>query len=465
MQPPPVQFDIPPSSHVAESPLPRLKWVWVLFGIFFALLISTSLYTNDKRQSPIKDQKKFEEKSIEIQLCTKSLKGVIPDETSGQKVRMFEEQVDNLLEKARKEPYAQKLRIVLRQEDGDKPYLDDIRNLAKSKSKEDQAFAKLYSDPKPNKQEAMALLKQLDNNEISERIAMVQTKEAFGDKDIREATFNPQQITGIAIAGVFAVIGLGIGMGAWLYYYIQRQGGKLAPKGLPLGNIDWGRADRLVFVSLLIIGTYILSSTIFATFFRRAGSQIELFVYVPIFVVMYFCTKIPIFGWRITPQKLGLSLKDFGKHVGWAVSAFFANIPVLLALVLVTSVLVRFLPGGGHPASEELLNNPSTAEILKILFLASVVAPIWEEFFFRGLLFPAFTKAFGRPLYGALMSSFIFASIHPQGAQGVPVLMAIAMMLCAVSYQTKSLVANMILHGLHNAATLGAALLLAPYLR
>ena len=72
---------------------------------------------------------------------------------------------------------------------------------------------------------------------------------------------------------------------------------------------------------------------------------------------------------------------------------------------------------------------------------------------------------FKKPLYGALLSSFIFASIHPQGLLGIPVLMVVALMLCAVSYQTKSLVSNIMLHALHNGATLVAALVLMPLLK
>ncbi|MEI7987050.1 MAG: CPBP family intramembrane glutamic endopeptidase, partial [Armatimonadota bacterium] len=147
------------------------------------------------------------------------------------------------------------------------------------------------------------------------------------------------------------------------------------------------------------------------------------------------------------------------------VAAFFANIPILLVFIVITAGLQKFLPGGGHPVSEELMNNPKPMELLKIGFLACVIAPIWEEIFFRGLLFPAFTRMFKKPLYGALLSSFIFASIHPQGLLGIPVLMAVALMLCAVSYQTKSLVSNIMLHALHNGATLLAALVVLPLLK
>ena len=229
-----------------------------------------------------------------------------------------------------------------------------------------------------------------------------------------------------------------------------------------MANIDMERADRLLFVSLIIIITFAASSFLAAKFLPSNLKGIQIFEFLPIFVVIAICLSVPIFGWRITPKSIGLSFEKMPEKIGWAVGTFFANIPILLVFIMITAILSRFLPGGSHPVSEELLKDPKPMQIAKLAFLACVIAPIWEEIFFRGLLFPAFTKGLGKPIYGAVVSSFIFASIHPQGLLGVPVLMGIALMLCALSYQTKSLVSNIILHGLHNGATLAAALILAP---
>ena len=396
---------------------------------------------------------------LEMQLATKSL---VPDGGQDRSARMFEPQIDDLLQAAKKSSSAQKLRIVLRREDGQTPFKDDIKNLAKSKKLEDQAFAKLFDDPRPKKDDALALLKQIDGNELSERLAAVQIKESFGDKDVRAKTFDPSKVYGLVILAFVGTIGLVIGSILWYIYFFQRQASRLLPKGLPMADIDWGRADRLMFVGIVILMTFFLSSYAIQTLMPKGSTGIELFEFLPIFVVMAICLNVPIFGWRITAKSVGLSFERLPEKIGWALAAFFANIPIMLGFIIITAALSQFLPGGSHPVSEELLKNPKPIEIAKIAFLACVIAPFWEEFFFRGLLFPAFTKAFGRPIYGALLSSFIFASIHPQGLLGVPVLMGVALMLCAVSYQTKSLVSNMILHGLHNGATLLAALVLAP---
>jgi membrane protease YdiL (CAAX protease family) len=92
--------------------------------------------------------------------------------------------------------------------------------------------------------------------------------------------------------------------------------------------------------------------------------------------------------------------------------------------------------------------------------MAAVIAPIWEEFMFRGLLFPAFSAVTKSPVLGAVISCFLFAAIHPQGPAGVPLLMTLALGMCFISYQTKSLIPNMVMHAINNAGALLMLMLL-----
>lgn len=456
--PPPIQGE---GQSKAEPPLPRLKWVWVAFIALFVAIIGMSLLSSSKEPNlNAKSDDLTREKMIEFQV---RLMSMVPSDQSS-KQKPFEAEVEGLLPKAKTDHHAQKLRIVLRQEDQDKPFGADIDNLLKSKNAEDQAFAKLYSTPPPSKAEATALLKQLDGNELSERLAKVQIQESFGDKKIRSQVFDSSAALGAAIVLTLGGVGFLGGIALWIFYFSQRQSGNLKPKGIPLSNIDWGRADRLIFVALVLITVYLVGSVAVGILFGKRAIDFEFIVSIFIFAAMAICLKVPIFGWRILPEKVGLSTKDLGKNALWALSAFIANIPILAVLMVIAGVISKFFPGGGHPVTEEILSNPKPLQLVSIFYLACVVAPIWEEFFFRGLAFPAFTKALGRPLYGALASSFIFAAIHPQGVVGLVPLIGLAMMLCTVSYQTKSLTANMMLHALHNGAALIAALALAPIL-
>ncbi|MEI8281115.1 MAG: type II CAAX endopeptidase family protein [Armatimonadota bacterium] len=452
----PLEFDLSPSQ--TDPPLPRMPWVWFVFAIFFVAFIGSSLTFFDSK-NPVADADKIKETSIELKLCMKS---VNPDTKADRTLHIFDDQIDKLLVPSKHSVQAQKLRVVLRLEDNETPFQDDLKKLAKSSDPKNQAFAKLFLEPKPKKAEALALVEQIGKKDLSDRIAAVQIKEQFGDKSIRSTTFPPDKALWPSLVGVAGVIGLGIGMVLWYIYFFQRQAGRLLPKGIPFVATDWGKIDRLMFIGLIIFMSYFIAGTGEALIAKKNGSGVELLAYLPFFGVIALCFTFPVFGWRITAKDVGLSFDKFGEKLGWTFATFFANLPILLGMVMISGLLTKILPGGGHPAAEELLNHPKTMEIVKILIGACVIAPIWEEIFFRGILFPSFIKAFGRPLQAALLSSFIFASIHPQGMAGIPVLMGIGLMLCAVSYQTKSLVSNIMLHSLHNGATLMIALVLGP---
>jgi membrane protease YdiL (CAAX protease family) len=121
--------------------------------------------------------------------------------------------------------------------------------------------------------------------------------------------------------------------------------------------------------------------------------------------------------------------------------------------------LAKVLPGNAHPVGEEVLGSRGI-QALGLFLMAAVIAPIWEEIMFRGLLFPALTAISKSPVWGAVISSFLFAAIHPQGPAGVPLLMTLALGMCFISYQTKSLVPNIIMHAINNGGALAMLLLL-----
>ncbi|MEA2553045.1 MAG: protease family protein, partial [Fimbriimonadaceae bacterium] len=92
---------------------------------------------------------------------------------------------------------------------------------------------------------------------------------------------------------------------------------------------------------------------------------------------------------------------------------------------------------------------------------AAVIAPFWEEIMFRGTILPALSTVLGRPLWGILLSSFMFAAIHPQG---VPLWLGLGLiggMNAMLAYQTKSLVPSITVHAINNSLVLALGLLIS----
>jgi hypothetical protein len=81
---------------------------------------------------------------------------------------------------------------------------------------------------------------------------------------------------------------------------------------------------------------------------------------------------------------------------------------------------------------------------------AVVLAPVAEEFVFRGMLYP-FVKQLGYPRLAWLGVSALFALIHVNAATVVP-LFALALALTWLYEKTDNLLAPITAHALFNAA-------------
>jgi membrane protease YdiL (CAAX protease family) len=114
----------------------------------------------------------------------------------------------------------------------------------------------------------------------------------------------------------------------------------------------------------------------------------------------------------------------------------------------------------GEPAHPMVLIATAHSWLLwlQAFFVAGVVAPIVEETMFRGVLYRHLREAttrFGRVpsvLASALAVSFVFAVIHPQGIQGVPVLMALAISFALAREWRGTILPAVVAHGVNNTA-------------
>jgi membrane protease YdiL (CAAX protease family) len=108
----------------------------------------------------------------------------------------------------------------------------------------------------------------------------------------------------------------------------------------------------------------------------------------------------------------------------------------------------------------EYVLRPDWWARLQVLLLASVIAPIVEETMFRGVLYRHLREASSRLgfvlsiLVSAVLVSFVFAVIHPQGLEAVPLLMALAFAFCLMREWRGTLLPSMIAHGINNGLVL-----------
>ena len=139
---------------------------------------------------------------------------------------------------------------------------------------------------------------------------------------------------------------------------------------------------------------------------------------------------------------------------------------LVIPIALVWALLLREM-GVGTAAQEPVVRVAKPTDPLDPWFMAVLgilIAPFWEEAFFRGTLYPLGRRFFGGTrgavLLSALVSSALFAAVHMNLAATVP-LFVLALVLAWVFERTNSLLAVTTLHATFNATSLLPLLLVS----
>jgi hypothetical protein len=153
------------------------------------------------------------------------------------------------------------------------------------------------------------------------------------------------------------------------------------------------------------------------------------------------------------PGQFGLRPTRPGRALAYMALAF-------VAFYIFTVVWVAIV--GGHPNDEKLPEelgvNDSTVALLAVAFLVSVVAPMAEEFFFRGFFYGAMRNWRG-VAPAAIITGLVFGGIHA-GSSEVEFLLPLAFFgfaLCLLRERTGSLYPCIGLHCANNSLAFGVS--------
>ncbi len=205
----------------------------------------------------------------------------------------------------------------------------------------------------------------------------------------------------------------------------------------------------------------------------------------PVTVVLFFASLL-VLAW---PVFRGIPFRQVRRDIGWTLGdtppleavlgvAGYAMALPLLALGLAMVILIMgvltaagppldtFAPTGApmHPIALEIASGGIMIKLM-ILTLAAVAAPIVEETMFRGVLYRHLRDAsramglLGSIVVSAIVNSFIFAAIHPQGLIAVPALMALAIAFSLMREWRGTVIPCMLMHGISNALLIGLFML------
>ncbi|NLN75823.1 MAG: CPBP family intramembrane metalloprotease [Armatimonadetes bacterium] len=194
-----------------------------------------------------------------------------------------------------------------------------------------------------------------------------------------------------------------------------------------------------VFYMLTLIGSALLSGAIGLTFLRDRSCEV---------------------GWNW--RSIGFRTDSILTDVMRGTAGYLAALPVVIVAIDMSQHLSRSIfkhfPTPEQPFGE-IISGGGAAQIALVFLAASVVAPIVEETFYRGVLYSAFRSRMG--VWGsAVICSALFAVIHPLPGGLLPIF-ALAMVLAVLRERAGSLLPCIVCHCLYNTTGLLVNMLLS----
>lgn len=140
------------------------------------------------------------------------------------------------------------------------------------------------------------------------------------------------------------------------------------------------------------------------------------------------------------------------KAAGWRSFLLYGVLGGLFLLVAITllGVLIKqFQPDLSPQYYEEVLRSAGNlAVVLMVIFAGAVLAPLSEELFYRGMVYPVFRGKLG-PLWGAVLTGLVFGAVHGDPWRAVPLAIGGAI-LCYFYEKSGSILVPAVAHGIWN---------------
>lgn len=174
-------------------------------------------------------------------------------------------------------------------------------------------------------------------------------------------------------------------------------------------------------------------------------------------------------SWSTVCEDIGLTAgKGVIREILVGPLVYAAGLPIMIAGLIIYLLLRTLFPEteqASHPIVETF--GGGGLGIVAVFAVACIAAPIVEEIAFRGVLYRHLRESerfLGRivaVVLSTVISSVIFAGIHPQGLLFIPVLGGLATAFCLGREWRGSLISAIVAHAINNAVTLSLGVTIA----
>lgn len=307
----------------------------------------------------------------------------------------------------------------------------------------------LFRQPPPAAQLAELLNALEMPSPIARRFAEIALYQLAGDSarasEIRQSLVSHVLLSAIVLGVLLLAMGiLGLaGVGLLIWYAVSRP--KLPTRPAP-GESPFVY-DPLLWALVIFLMVMLYLPTV--RWWLGNVEGVELLYLVAVLLPLVF-----LYSLRHSPDALG-NLRWFegrwSKQIGAGFVGFAMYLPVLVGLVWIVSQLMPALPAEQvNPIGERIGEAMSRWEWMWLFVQAAVLAPIVEEFVFRGVLFKVLWQRTGRVWLSAFVSGYLFAVIHPQFLGGILPLTVFGIVAAMLYAHTRSLLPSIVLHALNN---------------
>ena len=247
---------------------------------------------------------------------------------------------------------------------------------------------------------------------------------------------------------------------------------KLLWNAISLKKISWKEFKPLdldlIDMILLIAGGFVVigevisplfSITLVELFSKNLSNELSqalkiffgyLFMAIPPLIIVYYQIKTIDGEFILKKDYLQLA----GLPIKKAMIQGFRGWIMIVPFVLLVSLLMNNLvdnQNGSNPLLEIVLNNNNYFSFIILFLTTTVLAPLFEEIIFRGVLLPILSRDFGIIL-GILGSAFIFALAHLSVGE-MPPLLVLGIGLGITRILSGSLLSSVLMHALWNGLT------------
>lgn len=212
-----------------------------------------------------------------------------------------------------------------------------------------------------------------------------------------------------------------------------------------LARPRWG------FMDIIVVYLAIMGVNVIAALLPVKALLSEMHYYLFGFGVQFLATIIFVYLFAVLFHKgewrdLGLrraSLGDFGRY------GILGGILLIIMVLLMGYVLKYFQPDLQPQSIEEMLRSAGQLpDFIAIMFAGVVLAPIAEEIFYRGMIYPLFRKYLGTS-WGAVGAGLLFGLAHWDLWRALPLAVGGAA-LCYIYEKSGSILVSMVAHGVWN---------------